>query len=500
MESSVLLPLLVLGFIHQVQTEQLQVACSQLPIMAQVSSHVVLECQVIPTMDLRDKEIRWTKDGALVHLYRFTKDENEQQDSRFQGRTQLFKDQFQVGNVSLLLHGVKLSDIGSYNCFVEVAPDNNHDSSVQLEVTSVGELPSINLYQYTRSGIKLVCETQQWFPAPTVKWTDQSKRALPQDPQNIIDKNSEGFFQVRSIVEVTAGSRSSYSCQVQNTVINQNLMAEFYVPEEFFPRVSKWVTGFVLILIILIGVIIGLVFFFRNLQRHIKNLEKRPTAKDYEELHREQKSLEDKLGALHKDLGEIRVLPKMAIKRIKRVAVSVTLNNEAAHPNLDVSPDLTTVSHAMRQGIPAESSKEFGSIPAVLGKEGFSSGRHFWEVQVERNSEWDLGVALDKTARQGEMPLCPHNGFWTIGYHEKEFRVNDTTNAQISIKPSVQEKIQVIGIYVNYSEGKVLFYDTERNSHLHTFEKCPFKGMIFPFFHLPKKGGSLKICKVAPSA
>ncbi|XP_059827253.1 myelin-oligodendrocyte glycoprotein-like [Hypanus sabinus] len=136
MESSVLLPLLVLGFIHQVQTGQLQVACSRIPIMAQVSSHVVLECQVIPTMDLRDKEIRWTKDQTLVHLYRFRQDENDQQDPRFKGRTQLFKDQFQVGNVSLKLHGVELSDVGSYNCFVEVAPDNNHDSSVQLEVTS----------------------------------------------------------------------------------------------------------------------------------------------------------------------------------------------------------------------------------------------------------------------------------------------------------------------------------------------------------------------------
>ncbi|XP_059827093.1 butyrophilin subfamily 2 member A1-like [Hypanus sabinus] len=499
MESSVLLPLLVLGFIHQVQTGQLEVACSRIPIMAQVSSHVVLECQVIPTMDLRDKEIRWTKDQTLVHLYRFRQDENDQQDPRFKGRTQLFKDQFQVGNVSLKLHGVELSDVGSYNCFVEVAPDNNHDSSVQLKVTSVGELPSINLYRYTSSGIELVCETQQWFPAPTVNWSDERKRTLPQVPQDI-GRNSKGFFQVRSIVEVTADSGNSYSCQVQNTVINQNLTAEFYVPDEFFPWVSKWVTGFVLILLLLIGVVIGLFLFFRNLQMHIKNLEKRPTAKEYEELQREQRSLEDKLGTLHKDLGEIRILPKMAIKRIKRVAVSVTLNLEAAHPNLDVSPDLTIVSH-VRQGIPAESSKGFGSISAVLGKEGFSSGRHFWEVEVERNSEWDLGVALDKTARQGEIPLSPDNGFWTIGCHEKEFRVNNSTNVQISIKPWVQEKIQVIGIYVNYSEGKVLFYDTETNSHLHTFEKCPFKGMIlFPFFHLPKKGVSLKICKVAPSA
>ncbi|XP_062903988.1 butyrophilin subfamily 1 member A1-like [Mobula hypostoma] len=500
METSMLLPLLVLGIIQQVQTAGLKVTCSPYPILAEVGSQVMLECQVVPTMDLQNKEIRWTKDETLVHLHRFGQDENNQQGAMFRGRTQLFKDQFRTGNVSLLLHSVKLSDRGSYNCFVEVAPDNNHDSNVRLNVTSVGEPPSIDLHQYTGNGIKLVCETEQWFPTPKVTWSDPSKRPLPQEPHTIFEINPKGFSQARSIVEVTADSGNSYTCQVQNMVINRTLTAEFNVPDEFFPWVSTWVTGFVIIFLLLIAVIIGLYFFFQGLQRHIEGLEKRPTSAEFYELQRQRDLLQKKLDTLHEDLGKIRVLPKVAITRIKRVAVSVTLNDETAHPNLKVSPDLTTMSHATKQVIPAESCKEFESMTAALGKEGFSSGRHFWEVEVQSNSEWDLGVALDKAARQGEMPLNPHNGFWTIGCHEKEFRVNDTTGAQISIKPSVQERIQKIGIYVNYSEGKVLFYVTETNSHLHTFEKCLFKGMIFPFFHLPKQGGSLKICKVAPSA
>ncbi|XP_051899635.1 butyrophilin subfamily 1 member A1-like [Pristis pectinata] len=492
--------LLVLGGFHHHPTEGLEVTCSPYPILTHVGSGVVLECQVLPIMNLQDKEIRWMKGKALVHLYRFSQDENSQQDPSFQGRTQLFKDEFPKGNVSLLLQNVELSDRGTYNCFVEVSPDTNHDSNVELSVTSVGELPSINLLRYTSSGIQLVCDSQQWFPAPMVRWRDQSGKVLAEETQTTTEQNSKDFYHVRSIIEVTEGSGNNYICLIESKVMNQTLSAEFDVPDEFFPRTSKWLSGFLLIFFLLIVVVVLLVLFFRRLQKHIKDLKKRPTAKEYMDLQMKKNALKEELGTLHGNLERIRVLPKTAINRITSVAASVTLDSDTAHPDLKISPDLTTVSHAKGLNIPAGNSKRFDSMLSVMGKEGFSCGRHYWVVQVRSNSEWDLGVALDKVVRQGITPLSPDNGFWTIGCHEKDYRVNATTSAQISIQPLTQAQIQMIGIYVNYSERKVLFCNAETYSHLHTFEMCNFEGVIFPFFNLSKQGEPLKICRVAPSA
>ncbi|XP_029442727.1 E3 ubiquitin-protein ligase TRIM39-like, partial [Rhinatrema bivittatum] len=64
-----------------------------------------------------------------------------------------------------------------------------------------------------------------------------------------------------------------------------------------------------------------------------------------------------------------------------RYAADVTLDPETAHPQLDLSKDLKCV----RRGAPArkvpDSPKRFDSELYVLGHEGFTTGRHYWEVE-----------------------------------------------------------------------------------------------------------------------
>ncbi|KAL0166883.1 hypothetical protein M9458_038727, partial [Cirrhinus mrigala] len=57
--------------------------------------------------------------------------------------------------------------------------------------------------------------------------------------------------------------------------------------------------------------------------------------------------------------------------------------------------------------------ERFNKDVCVLGKEGFSSGRFYFEVQVKGKTKWDLGVARECIARKGEIPLNPSNGYWT---------------------------------------------------------------------------------------
>ncbi|XP_072894042.1 uncharacterized protein [Hemitrygon akajei] len=83
-----------------------------------------------------------------------------------------------------------------------------------------------------------------------------------------------------------------------------------------------------------------------------------------------------------------------AIKR-----VSVTLDVETANPDLEVSEDRKSVRRSRtRRNLPI-TWKRFTHWQCVLGSEGFTSGRHYWEVEVTGNQFWCLGVAAESVAR-----------------------------------------------------------------------------------------------------
>ncbi|XP_029442247.1 E3 ubiquitin-protein ligase TRIM11-like [Rhinatrema bivittatum] len=69
-----------------------------------------------------------------------------------------------------------------------------------------------------------------------------------------------------------------------------------------------------------------------------------------------------------------------------RYAVPVTLDPETAHPELLLSEDGKRVRGGGRKQSLPRSPRRFDSEPCVLGREGFTSGRHYWEVGINLKS------------------------------------------------------------------------------------------------------------------
>ncbi|XP_072890398.1 nuclear factor 7, ovary-like [Hemitrygon akajei] len=177
-----------------------------------------------------------------------------------------------------------------------------------------------------------------------------------------------------------------------------------------------------------------------------------------------------------------------AFDGIKRV--SVTLDVETAHPLLEVSEDRKSVRNTRSRRDLPHTWKRFTVLVAVLGSEGFTSGRHYWEVEVTGNRCWGLGVAAESVERKRKFTLSPETGFWVIA------RVNDVMflfTSPESLFPAGPIPGRV-GVYLSYESGTVSFYNAETKSHLHTFTGNKFTEKLYPFFWTGYENEWLKIC------
>lgn len=101
----------------------------------------------------------------------------------------------------------------------------------------------------------------------------------------------------------------------------------------------------------------------------------------------------------------------------------VVLDTDTAHPELFLSEDRRSVRRGpCRQSVP-DNPERLDCRPCVLGAESFSSGRHYWEVEVENVMVWAVGVCRDSVERKGEALLVPQNGFWTLEMFGNQYRV-----------------------------------------------------------------------------
>ncbi|XP_037623513.1 E3 ubiquitin-protein ligase TRIM21-like [Sebastes umbrosus] len=176
---------------------------------------------------------------------------------------------------------------------------------------------------------------------------------------------------------------------------------------------------------------------------------------------------------------QMKKLFEAELKRVQQSAVDVTLDPDTANPNLILSDDGKQVHDGdVKKNLP-DNPERFNTAASLLAKQSFSSGRFYYEVQVKGKTTWDLGVARESINRKGISELSPEDGYWTIVLrNENKYCACAGPDVCLSLK-SQPEKV---GVFVDYEEGLVSFYDVDAAALIYSFTGCCFTEKLYPYF------------------
>ncbi|XP_048024792.1 fibronectin type III and SPRY domain-containing protein 2 isoform X2 [Megalobrama amblycephala] len=165
------------------------------------------------------------------------------------------------------------------------------------------------------------------------------------------------------------------------------------------------------------------------------------------------------------------------------------LLEDTAHPSLSLSADGLTMFY-LDEDLPLShmtfSDSTFARCVAVLGDLVPIRGQYYWEIEVDEDTEFRVGVAYEDTQRNSY--LGGNNTSWCMRHivtpsrHKYEFLHNGwTPDIRITVQPLR------IGVFLDYAAGILSFYNAALRQHLHTFS-CHFLHYLHPCFALDNPG------------
>ncbi|XP_041068316.1 butyrophilin subfamily 1 member A1-like [Carcharodon carcharias] len=356
-----------------------------------------------------------------------------------------------------------------------------HFSRPTLWADGLGHDPWIQMKGYHENGIQLVCKTSGWFPAPVIQWIREDGHVLTQ-AETRYQQDSKGLVNVQSDIVITRQSTNRFKCLILSEQLKTEQEVAIRISDDIFPSVPDWLAPLLVTLCCLIVGIFAVLYWNVKHHGHIKELKLRKSF-----IECEWKRICD-YEVSPPIPGES--LPPIPGESLPPIPVSVNLDVETASPELEVLEELKSLRWTRARRSLSDTGKRFTFWSCALGSEGFTSGRHYWEVEVEGNRRWRLGVAAESVERKDGVSLSPETGFWTIEQVGDEFFIKSSPRFPLPVG-QIPGKV---GVYLSYESGTVSFYSADTKSHLHSFTGNKFTEKLYPFFSTWDENQILRIC------
>ncbi|KAF7487173.1 Hypothetical predicted protein [Marmota monax] len=249
----------------------------------------------------------------------------------------------------------------------------------------------------------------------------------------------------------------------------------------------------------------------------------------------------DKLLSLQRGLRQFQGKGKL-LRDLEYKTVSVTLDPQSASGYLQPSEDWKSVTYTSLYQSVYQHPQQFDCEPGVLGSKGFTWGKVYWEVEIEREGwsedeeegdeeeegeeeeeeeeagygdgyDWEtdedeeslgdeeeeeeeeeeevlescmVGVARDSVKRKGDLSLRPEDGVWALRLSSSSIWAN--TSPETELFPALRPRR--VGIALDYEGGTVTFTNAESQELIYTFS-ATFTGRLVPFLWLKWPGTRL---------
>ncbi|XP_029463033.1 E3 ubiquitin-protein ligase TRIM39-like [Rhinatrema bivittatum] len=168
---------------------------------------------------------------------------------------------------------------------------------------------------------------------------------------------------------------------------------------------------------------------------------------------------------IHDLLGNVKMDPKTANPEISIYSVS----------------DVQYAEHTKSPLKCYDNPTRFDTEICVLGWDGFTSGRHYWEVKIKgEDKECALGIAKESVPRKGSFDFVPDVGIWAVKMYKGKCWLPTVKSKRYMYLAWAPRKL---GIYLDYERGEVTFYNADKFYKIHTFTSS-FTEPVYPFFCL----------------
>ncbi|XP_039995687.1 probable E3 ubiquitin-protein ligase TRIML1 [Xiphias gladius] len=188
---------------------------------------------------------------------------------------------------------------------------------------------------------------------------------------------------------------------------------------------------------------------------------------------------------------------------IKSYSSEVCLDPETAHPKLIISHqgDSATYTDTWQrlQDLPGR----FDTTLNVISSQGFSSGRHYWEIDVTGKTYWELGVTYPTIPRKGTTEDCwlgRGDESWCVEFFDGEYTA---WHGGVPHQLPFTKRFRRIGVLCSFPAGVVTFLEADKMTPLYsfcagTFSDCLHLAMCPGHDHNGTNAKPIVICN-APS-
>lgn len=154
------------------------------------------------------------------------------------------------------------------------------------------------------------------------------------------------------------------------------------------------------------------------------------------------------------------------------------LDPQTAHPMLELRHgDTMVVCGALLQKLP-DNPERFSYSYCILANRGFSSGKHYWEVEVGSKAKWRLGLIKGTTNRKAKLVKSPENGVWLIGLKDGVYEAFTSPRVVLPVSTPPHR----VGLFLDYEGGSLTIYNSDSPDELcfmYNF-RLQVQGKVYP--------------------